>query len=110
MLSAVPRVVGKETFGVRTSSGSTESRTSGGSVEASRSCFVTSDSTLLTLPAAPDESRPPRLVSGGARRITKEEREKQEREAEREAAGTYPIHYARMVHHPDFTGQNFKHS
>ena len=38
VLSAVPRVVGKESPGVRTSSGSIETRTSAGSVEASRAC------------------------------------------------------------------------
>jgi hypothetical protein len=69
----MPHVDGKDMFGVRISSGSTESCTNGGSVETSRSCFMTSDSTLLTLPAAPDESRPPQLMSGGARRITKED-------------------------------------
>ena len=47
-----------------------------------------SDSLLLNLLPAPDELRPSRPVTGGARRITKEEREKQERQAEREAAGT----------------------
>jgi hypothetical protein len=93
----MPHVVGKEMFGVRISSGSTESCTSGGNVEVSRSCFMTLDSTLLTLPAAPDESHPPQLVSGGACRITKEEHERLEREAKREAAGTYPILFTILV-------------
>jgi hypothetical protein len=41
----------------------------------------------LVYGTAPEDQRPPRPTTGGARRITKEERERQEREAEREAAG-----------------------
>ena len=65
---------------------------------------------LRSLPTALDESRPPRPVTGGARRITKEERERQEREAEREAAGTHRTYDTCVIrrHEPHPIDQSFK--
>lgn len=67
---------------------------------------------LLKLLTAPDESRPPRPVTGGARRITKEERERQEREAEREAVGTRQTLILNLFIDltERFDKQNFKHN
>jgi len=79
VLGAISRIAGKESL-PRTSGGSSELRSVSNSLESSRKLVSLLNGGVLIVVAALEENRP-RVAAGGARRITKEERERQEREA-----------------------------